>query len=164
MSQVVASFRSVEAELTSVQLASQRQSLAVRIGGDEKPNLLSKQQNDIVDGVDLSQAALQKLEEAQVLARQLADYLDYLKGRSKNILPKITAPDDNPDVVIAGRSTNLAASITAGKVTEKTLEISADFDDEGNLSELTVTKTQTSIEFVKADFILKDRQFYAAIS
>ena len=164
MSQVVASFRSVEAELTSVQLSSQRQSLAVRVGGGEKPNLLNKQQNDIVDGVDLSQEAVQKLEEAQVLARQLADYLDYLKGRGPNPLARITAPDENPDVVVAGRSTNLAASITAGKITEKTLEISANFDDEGNLSELTITKTQASVEFVKADFILEDRQFYAAIS
>lgn len=164
MSQVVASFRSVEAELTSVQLASQQQSLAVRLDGGEKPSPLNKQQNDIVDDVDLSQAALQKLEEAQVLARQLEQYLDYLKGRSKNLLPRITAPAENPDVVIAGRSTNLAASITAGKITEKTLEISADFDDEGNLNELTVTKTQTTVEFVKADFILEDRQFYAAIS
>lgn len=164
MSQVVASFRSVEAELTSVQLSSQRQSLAVRVGGGEKPNLLNKQQNDIVDGVDLSQEAVQKLEEAQALARQLAEYLDYLKDRGSNPLARITAPDENPDAVIAGRSTNLAASITAGKITEKTLEISADFDDEGNLSELTITKTQASVEFVRADFILEDRQFYAAIS
>lgn len=162
MNQLLVSYRSVEAEFTSIQATSQQQNLAVAVRGNKQSsNLLNPQERQIVDDVDISDAALQKLEEAQILAKQLQEYLNYLKGKKGQSLPRITVPSDDPDVVIAGRSTNLSASITVGSIKEETLEISASFDDEGNIKELSVTKTQISSQFIQAEIILEDRQFYA---
>lgn len=164
MTQVLASYRSVEADITSVQLSAQKQSLAVARQGKSPSNLLNKQESQLADEVSISEQAIRKFEEARRLAEQLDAYLKYLKGEAGAELPKITDADRGPDVVIAGRSTNLSATITAGSITEKTLEISAEIDDEGNVSSLSVSKTETTVEFVRAEIILEDKQFYAAIS
>ncbi len=165
MSQVVASYRSIEANVMSFQASSQRQSVSVQGSGVKKhSHILNTQEQQIVDEVGISDAAVKQFEESQLLAQKLQEYLDYLKGRESRDLPRIKSLDDEASISISGRSTNLAASVTVGSIKEETLEIVADFDDDGALSALTVTQTQTTVEFIHAEIILEDRQFYAAIS
>ena len=164
MQQVVASYRSVEASVTNVQFASQRQSLALQIGEQKSQEGLNKQQRQVVDEVGVSNEAVDKLRDAQVLAEQLKNYLDYLKGKDLLQNYRVLPYDQNADVTIAGRSTNIAGSITVATYNEERLDISATFDDNGNLTELVVDKTSVSAEYVKADIILEDTQFFAQIS
>ncbi len=163
MQQVFASYRAVEASVTNIQLASQRQNLSVEARADSASQGFNPQQKQIIDDVGISDSALEKLQDAQELANQLQNYLDYLKGRGQggNILLK--PADGNADITIQGRSTNLAASITVATYNEERLDIAATFDDAGNLTELIVNKTSISAEYVKADFILEDTQFYAEL-
>ena len=157
------SLRSVEASVTQFQASSERQLLAARVSGEEsQSSLLNNQQKQIVDEVGISQEAIQKLEEAQILAEQLRQYTDYLNGRDGTATIRIVANDNEPDVEIAGRSTSLSASFTQVSYTEETLDINAKFDDAGNLQELSIDKTTVSAEYTRADLILEDRQFYIA--
>jgi hypothetical protein len=164
MTQVLASYRSVEANFTSFQASVQKQSLAAQVRSEPAPpNLLNKQQSQLADEISISDSALQKFEEARRVEEQLRAYLNYLKGREED-KPHIIPDEQEPTAVISGRSTNISASITAGSIHEESLEISADIDDEGNLNSLTVTKTEKTVEFVHAELILEDTQFYSIIS
>lgn len=163
--QVLASYRSVQAEITSFQATAQRQSLDVRINGNQKSShLLNRQERQIVDDVGISEEALKKLDDLRQLEQQLKEYLDYLKGHDRGYLVTLSPRNEESAVEIQGRSTNISASITVASYHEETLEIAASVDDDGNISELTITKTETTSEFVQAEFILEDTQFYAAIS
>lgn len=164
MQQVQLSYRSVEASYTNVQFASQQQSLALQIGADKAQEGLTKQQNQIIDEVGVSSEAVDKLREAQVLAEQLKKYLDYLKGKDLLQNYRVLPYDNNADVTISGRSTTLAGSVTVASYSEETLDIAATFDDDGNLTELVVDKTSVSAEYVKADIILEDTQFFAQLN
>ncbi len=95
---------------------------------------------------------------------QLRDYLDYLKGKSFLNSFRVLPDDNSADVTVAGRSTNIAGSITVATYNEERLDIAATFDDDGNLTELVVDKTSISTEYVKADLILEDTQFFAQFS
>ncbi|MCI5060008.1 MAG: hypothetical protein MRY79_02930 [Alphaproteobacteria bacterium] len=164
MTQIAVSYRSVEVNVTSLQVAEQRQRFDLRVGQKPEPsNILNNQERQIFDDVGISDAALEKLEEAKKLAEQLQDYLDYLKGRGRENSVKITPPQGEPSDVIAKRSTRLAASVTVGSITEKTLEISAEFDEAGKLSELSVSKSETTVEFVRAELTLEQRGFFAVV-
>ena len=166
MTQIVASYRSVEADVTSYQAALQRQNLSLNITGKKpKDENLSPQAQQIVDDVGISQEALDKLKEAQKLADYLQSYLDYLKGRGKTPPARIIPPQEGsgPRVEISGQSTNLAASVTVGSIRAETLEVTATLDDNGNISELSITKTSTTIEFAQIDITRQDQQFYASI-
>lgn len=163
MIEVNASFRSVEASVTQVKTYSERNALAVRAEGDRpQSSLLNPQEKQIVDEVGISAEALQKFEDAKLLADQLQDYMDYLNGAGKSNLIQITANDNEPDVVIEGQSTKLAASVTAVTYKEETLDINAKFDDSGNLQELSIDKQSITAEYVKAELITEQRQFYIA--
>lgn len=162
MSQVVATYRSIEASYTSIQATSQRDALAVKIGGDKKPsNILNPQQQQIVDDVGISQEALQKFEDAQLIAKQLQDYLDYLNGRKNSSKVQIVPVNQEASVEISGRSTKLSASIEVATYKEETLQITADIDDEGNLTSLSIDKTTISAEYISANISFEDFQFYA---
>ena len=161
-----ASFRSVETSVTQINASIERNALAVRANGarDNSDNLslLNNQQQQIIDEVGISEAAIQQFEDAQILAEQLQGYLDYLNGGSRNVEVQLTANDNEPNVEIAGRSTRLAADITVATYNEETLEISGTIDDAGNLTELSIERTSISAEFVQANLILEDRQFFAS--
>ena len=164
MTQVLASYRSVEADFVSIQASSSQQSLAVLAKNNSPSSLLNKQESQLADEVSISPEAIEKFEEARRLQEFLDSYLSYLKGDSESELPKIGEVTGEPTAVITGRSTNLSASITAGRIREETLEVAADIDDEGNVNSLTITKTETTVEFVRAELTLEDTQFYAAIN
>lgn len=162
MSQVVATYRSIEASYTSIQATSQRDALAVKIGGDKKPsNILNTQQQQIVDDVGISQEALQKFEDAQLIAKQLQDYLDYLNGRVDASNVQIVPANQDSSVEISGRSTKLSASIEVATYKEETLQITADLDEDGNLTSLSIDKTTISAEYISANISFEDTQFYA---
>ncbi len=164
MIEVNASIRSVQASVTQFQASSERNALAVQVNGQkETPSLLNNQEKQIVDEVGISAEALQKFEDAKLLADQLQDYLDYLNGRSSthNSI-QITANDNRPDIEISGESTKLSASFTQVTYQEETLDINAKFDDAGNLQELSIDKTSVSAEYTRADLILEESQFYLA--
>ncbi len=159
-----ASFRSVEASVTSYQASLQRDAVALKIGTKApESSILSKQENQIVDDVGISDAAVKKLEESRAVNEQLSAYLDYLKGRNDNDNVRLTAKNNDPAITIQGRSTNIAASVTVASYKEESLDINAKFDDAGNLQELSIDKTTVTAEYVKADLIIEDRQFYASI-
>lgn len=165
MNQIVATFKSVEASYTSIKASSQRQALAVQIGGDQKPsNLLNNQQQQIVDEVGISEGALQKFEDAQALISQLQGYLNYLNGNGSALDVRITEANDEADVTIAARETNIAASIEVATYKEENIELTADFDDNGNLTSLSVSKETISAEYIKASYIVEDKQFFAQFS
>ena len=161
-----ASFRSVETSVTQINASIERNALAVR-ANDARDNsdnlsLLNNQQQQIIDEVGISEAAIQQFEDAQILAEQLQGYLDYLNGGSRNVQVQLTANDNEPNVEIAGRSTRLAADITVATYNEETLEISGTIDNAGNLTELSIERTSINAEFTQASLILEDRQFFAA--
>ena len=166
MVEVNATFKSLELSYTSFQASRESQSLAVRANSSRlSSSLLNPQENQIVDDVGISSEAVQQFEEAKILADQLQNYLDYLNGRGGDDgVLRITENDNQPDVEIAGRSTNIAASIEIATYSEETLEVQASFDDSGNLQELSIDRTIVTAEYIRADFILEDRQFYAAIA
>jgi hypothetical protein len=160
----VATYQSTQASVTKFQASAERQTLGIQIGNDKKsPSLLNSQQKQIVDDVDINPDALKKLEEAQVLARQLQEYLAYLKGREDKPAPQLSKPEAEASAVIQGRSTKLAASVTVAQYKEETLKITADFDDEGSLTSLTIDKREVTAEYVRADLLLEDRQFFAHV-
>ncbi len=164
MIEINASFRSVEASVTSYQATSQRDALTVKIGSNrDKPSLLNKQEKQIIDDVAISNDAVKQLESARAVSEKLSAYLDYLKGRNDNNQVRLTARNNDPAVTIQGRSTNIAASVTVASYREETLDINAKFDDAGNLQELSINKTTITAEYVQADLIVQDHQFYASI-
>lgn len=162
MIELNASFRSVETNVTKLQAYSEKKSLAVLSKENKSDSpLLNAQQQQIIDDVDISAGALKQLEEAQALATQLQQYLDYLKGRNDNNRISLV-PKDKPNVVIAGESTKIAASITVATYQEETLDINAKFDDDGTLRELTIDKKSISAEYIDAQFVREDFSFIAA--
>lgn len=164
MQQVLATYRSVETNVTHVQLASSRQDIAIQLNNSSKIDDLNLQQQQLVDEVVISQEAVDKLQQAQKLLKHLQNYLDYLYGREKKVDVKIGLPEDNPEVTIEGRSTNLAASVTVVTYSEESLEILADFDDGGNVTGLSIAKTSIDAEYIHASYILEDTQFYAKVN
>jgi len=165
MIEVSASFTSVEASYTKLQAVSERSALAIeKKGAQPQPSsVLNNQQQQIVDEVGISEAAIAQFEEAQALADQLQNYLNYLNGNAGDLKVQITANDNQPDVSIAGESTKLSASIEIATYKEETLDINAKFDDAGNLQELSVNKTSVSAEYVRADVSFESTQFFAQV-
>ncbi len=166
MIELNASFKSTEISVTQLKASAERNALAVQTNNQQKPSssLLNDQQRQIVDEVGISDAAIQKFEDAQILADQLRGYVDYLNGNSNSesgFPISITANDNEPTTTIAGSSSKLSASVTAVSFKEETLDINAKFDDAGNLTELSIDKTSVTAEYIKADLILEERQFFA---
>jgi K+-sensing histidine kinase KdpD len=157
------SYQRVDAQFTSTQVNASRQNLALAYQGKNPSNLLSAQQQQIVDEVGISDAAIKQFEEAQKLAQQLQAYTDYLYGRSddKNLV-RLTEPDGEATAVVVGRSTELSASITTASVREETLDVNARFDNDGDLEELSISKTETNIEYERIEVSLRDTQFFGA--
>ena len=161
MTEINASITRTQTSVTSYQASYERNTLAYQKRGDEALNL-TNQQNQIVDEVGISQEAIQQLEEAQRLDQQLRAYNDYLNGDAQpNILVTLTANDNTPDVEIAGQSTRLSASITIAEVSQETLSVSATLDDDGNLTELSVSKESISAQYIQADITSEEFSFYA---
>lgn len=165
MIELNASFKSVETSYTSLQVSSERHSLAVERQGNKAPPPppLNNQQQQIVDEVGISQEAIQKFQEAQALADQLIGYLDYLNGNTDNdgTSVQIISNDNEPSVTIAGESSKLSASIEVATYKEQTLDINAKFDDAGNLQELSINASSITAEYVRAELITEQRQFFA---
>ncbi len=161
MQQVQLSYRSIEASVTSVQYQSNRQSIAIKQGAPSPKQDLTPQQRQIIDDVGISQEAVLKLREAQDLANQLQNYLDYLNGNSQGLNIEITPSEGRGDIEILGQSTNLAASITVASYKETSIDVAAEFDDEGNLTSLAVSKTQIEAQYIQASASLEQTQFYA---
>ena len=161
MTEINASITRTQTSVTSYQASYERNTLAYQKRGDEALNL-TNQQNQIVDEVGISQEAIQQLEEAQRLDQQLRAYNDYFNGDAQpNILVTLTANDNTPDVEIAGQSTRLSASITIAEVSQETLSVSATLDDDGNLTELSVSKESISAQYIQADITSEEFSFYA---
>lgn len=161
MIEINASVTRTQTSVTSYQASAQKSTLAYQKRGAVLSNL-TNQQNQIVDEVGISTEAIQQLEEAQRLNQQLRAYNDYLNGNAQpNILVTLTANDNTPDVGIAGQSTKLSASITVAEVQQETLSISAKLNDEGNLTELSVSKETISAQYIQADITSEEFSFYA---
>jgi hypothetical protein len=163
MQQVELSYRSTQASVTSLQYQSSRQDLAVRLGQPSQNLDLSRQQRQIIDEVGISQEAVAKLREAQELANQLQNYLDYLNGKTKALGVQIVPVEERGDIEIAGQSTNLAASITMANYKEISIDVSASFDDAGNLQSLSVSQSQVEAQYIQANISLEQKQFYAQL-
>lgn len=162
MQQVQLSFRSVEASVTSLQYQSSHQDLAVKVGSAQPSNQdLSAQQRQIIDDVGISQEALVKLREAQDLANQLQNYLDYLNGKSSGLSVEIAPAEGRGDIEISGQSTNLATSIKVATYKETSIDAVANFDDLGNLTSLSISKTEIEAQYIQASVALEKTQFYA---
>lgn len=163
MNQVVASYRSLQADLTSFQTTQQRSDIAFQVDSNKKrpPAFLNNQQKQIVDDVDIDQQAVEQFEQTRRLANYLQEYLDYLKGRGDKKTVRISPVEKETGFVVAAQESRLDTRITAGSITEKTLELTADFDDAGKLRELSVHKTETTIEFVQVEATLTQRGFFA---
>lgn len=165
MTELNISLRSVEASYTSLQVSSERSSLAVarQDAGSSSPSQLNNQQQQIIDEVGISQEAIQQFQEAQALADQLIGYLDYLNGNtdSDGTSIQITANDNQPSVTIAAESSKLSASIEVATYKEQTLDINATFDGAGNLQELNINASSVTAEYVRAELITEQRQFFA---
>jgi hypothetical protein len=161
MTQLLASYRSTQADFVSIQASASQKSLAVLAPNKNSySSILNKQENQLADEVNISPEAIKKFEEARRLEEFLDNYLKYLKGEEDNSPQKIKHPDDKPSAVVAGEATKVSASITAGRVTEETLEIAADIDVEGNLNSLSVTKTKVTTEFVQTELSVQHAGFY----
>ena len=161
MIEINASITRTQTSVTSYQASAERNNLAYQKRGDESQNL-TNQQNQIVDEVGISTEAVQQLQEAQRLDQQLRAYNDYLNGGTQpNILVTLIANDNEPDVEIAGQSTRLSASITIAEVEQETLSVSAKLDDDGNLTELSVSKETISAQYIQADITSEEFSFYA---
>lgn len=158
------SIQSLSAEITQISTRSERQALAYQSGSKAPvPSLLNSQESQIVDDVNISDLAVKQLQDARSLNNQLQRYLDYLRGDDSENKVTLTPSNDRAEA-IAARATSFEANITAGKITETNLEVDFTLDDEGNLTELSVKASQTTTEFVKAEFTLSDTQFFAARS
>jgi len=124
------------------------------------PSLLNTQESQIIDDVNISDAALKQLEDSRALNNQLQRYLDYLRGEDNQTSVTITSRDNRPEA-IAARATTVEASITAGKINKTNIDIDFTLNDDGELNELTVKASQTTTEFIRAEYSLNDTQFYA---
>ena len=160
-----ASVTSSRTSIASYQATSERNSLSIQgEQGHHKappPSDLNNQQRQIIDEVDISQSAIQQFEDAQILINELQNYVDYLNGDASENLVQIVANDNEADVTIAGQSTKLSASITVAKYEEETLSISGSIDDDGNLTELTVSKESISAEYISAEVSFEEFSFFA---
>ncbi len=167
MIEINASVTSTRTSITSYQATSERNALAVRSNGNNKPpsaSVLNNQQNQIVDEVGISQEAIAQFEEAQRLNEQIRAYSGYLNGDdapSSVISFVANANDNDADVEIAGQSTKLSASITVAEYSEETLSLSAKIDDDGNLTELTISKESISAQYISAEITSEEFSFYA---
>jgi hypothetical protein len=166
--QLVATYQSTQASITQFQARTEQSAVSVQASGKKPPPPppLNAQQQQIVDDVDITDAALEKFQEAQIVAQKLQDYLEYLKGDSSESLTRITAPttnDNDPSLTVQGRSSSVEANITKASFSQETLKIAAEFDDDGNLTSLAVDKTTVTAEYVSAEIITEDRQFFAAV-
>lgn len=159
MQQVQLSYRSVEASVTYVQYQSSRQDLAVRLNKPSQNQDLNPQQRQIIDDVGISQEAVLKLREAQELANQLQNYLDYLNGNARELGIEITPSEGRGDIEISGQSTDLAASITVARYKETSIDVMAQYNDEGDLQSLSVQKSSMSTQYVKVSAIMENSQF-----
>ncbi len=158
------SYQRTQAQITSVQVNAQQQNLALAYQNKNPSSILNKQQQQIVDEVGISDAAIKQFEEAQKLAAQLQSYTDYLLGRDRDNKVQLKQPDDEATVYVAGRSTALSASITTASIAQETLDVKARFDEEGNLEELSISKTETNIEYKRLELSLRDTEFYGAFT
>jgi len=159
------SYSRVEAQFTSTQIIARQQNLALAYQDKNPSSVLNNQQQQIVDEVGISDAAIKQFEEAQKLAEQLQAYTDYLYGRNNNDdLVRLTEPDGNATAVVAGRSTELSASITTASIREETLDINARFSEDGNLEALSISKAETSFEYEPIEVSLRDTQFFGTYS
>lgn len=154
--------QSVSAEVTQLRAHSERQAIAYKSSKPAPASIFNNQENQIIDDVNISDAAVKQLEEARALNQQLQRYLDHLKGNNQASNNVRLAPANGNREEIAARVTSFDASITAGTITEETLEIDFTLDDVGNLKELTVSVSKTTTKFVSLEFMLTDTQFYAS--
>lgn len=155
------SLRTIEAQISSTQINVRDQSLSL-VGRQAPANALNTQQQQIVDEVGISDEAIQLFEEAQRLANQLQAYNDYLFGGDRDNLVRLTEPNGQSTAVVSGRSSELAASITTASIREETLDINASFNESGDLQELSITRTETNIEYERIEVSLRDTQFFGA--
>jgi len=159
------SYQRVEAQFSTTQINARQQSLALATQDNNPSDILNTQQKQIVDEVGISDAAIQAFEDAQALIAQIESYTDYLFGRDRdNNTVRLTEPNGEATAVVAGRSTELSASITTASIREETLDINARFDDDGNLEALSISKTETNIEYERIDVSLRDTQFFGAFT
>ncbi len=166
--QLIATYQSTQASVTQFQARSEQSVVAAQASGKKPPPPpLNAQQQQIVDDVGITEAALEKFQQAQIVAQKLEDYLDYLKGGNSQDLPRITAPttnDNDPLLTVQGRSSSVEANVTVASFSQETLKIEAEFDDDGNLTSLAVDKTTITAEYVKVDITAQDNQFFATFS
>ena len=150
MIELNASISTYSQKQVSIESQSQRQFLSVakNHGGDKKPDLLNatNQDNQIIDDLDISAAAIKKLNEAKALSEQIQNYLDYLNGETpQNIV--LTTPsndNDNSNIQINAQSVETSTSISYSETTATQTDINARFTDDGELIDLEINQIRVS--------------------
>ena len=160
MQQVELSYRSTQASVTSLQYQSSRQDLSVRLGQSSQNLDLSRQQRQIIDEVGISQEAVTRLREAQELANQLQNYLDYLNGKTEGINIQISPKLNAASVEISGHLTKSELSFIKAAYRETNIDIVANYDDNDNLQSLSVSKSKVEAQYVRTSAGLQQTQFY----
>lgn len=152
--------QSTSVEITQLKARAERQALAYRSSKPSQNTIFNRQENQIIDDVNISDAAIKQLEQARSFNNKLEKYLDYLKGNNQNKRDVRLILQNRNDEQISARVTSFDASITAGKITGETLEIDFTLNDIGNLTDLTIGTSKTTTEFVSSERTLSDTQFY----
>jgi len=147
MIELNASISTYSRQQVSIESQYQRQSLSLskRSEGD-KPEILNatNQDSQITDELDISAAAIEKLNEAKALSNQIKAYLDYLNGETPQNIVLVEASNDNDAVNIEAQSIEASASISYSETTATQTDISARFSDDGQLIDLEINQIRVS--------------------
>lgn len=112
----------------------------------------TNQENQIIDAVGISDAAIEKLNEAKALSDKLKSYLDYLNGTSSQSVVVIKANDnDENSIQIDAQSVKASANISYTKTTATQTDIKARFTNDGQLIDLEINQIRISEEELNVD-------------
>ena len=146
MIELNASISTYSRQQVRIESQYQKQSLSISSGQNNKPQILdgSNQDNQITDELDISAAAIEKLNEAKELSNQLKSYLDYLNGKSPQNIVLIKPSNDDSAVQINAQSIEASASISYSETTATQTDINARFTDNGELIDLEINQIRVS--------------------
>lgn len=154
MIELNASISSYSRKQVSIESQYQRQSISVSKGqGGDKPDILngSNQENQITDELDISAAAIEKLNEAKALSDQIKAYLDYLNGETPQNVVLVKPSNDNDNIRIEAQSVEASASISYTETTATQTDINARFTDDGQLIDLEINQIRVSERELNVD-------------
>ena len=146
MIELNASITTYSRQQVSIESQYKRQSLSISNDKNDKPAILnaSNQDNQITDELDISAAAIKKLNQAKTLASQIQSYLDYLNGETPQNVVLVTPSNDNDAVQIDAQSFESSTNISYSKTTASQTDINARFTDSGELIDLEINQIRVS--------------------